>query len=121
MLLMTTQTIDQSMDFYDLCKKICSISSADFDTARLLFSVIGKESAKQTDTISSEDQDQQSEFETKSGIFLIKETAEESLFEEMLEHDVVIRFPPPKKYTVQLRIKSVTKGKPRIVEPEGIL
>lgn len=117
------------IDFYSLCKRMPSIIdtySVAESLARSLFSVVGKENAEQTDTISTDDRHQQSErFETKSETFPMKETvgkslAEEYLLEEMLERDVVIRFPPPKRYTIQLRIKSITKGKPRIIEPDPL-
>ncbi len=51
---------------------------------------------------------------------LIKESYEEILPEEMLEYDVVVRVPPRKKYTIELKVKSIKKAEPRIVEPEWV-
>lgn len=49
------------------------------------------------------------------------ETTEEIVSEEMLEYNVVVRIPPKRSYTIQMRVESIEKGKPIIVEPEGIL
>lgn len=62
----------------------------------------------------------QPHFEIKSETSLIRETTEEAVPEEMLEYDVVVRIPPRKRYTIELRIKTVRRGEPRIVEPEGL-
>jgi len=112
------------MNLYNLYNRIRAIGEVDYagELLRFLAFLVDGENTGQTGTIFSEGQNQQSEYsETKSELFLIEETAEESPLEETLEHNVVIRFPPPKKYTIQLRVKSVAKGKPRIVEPEGLL
>ena len=41
--------------------------------------------------------------------------------EEMLEYDVVVHIPPKRSYTIQMRVESIEKGEPIIVEPEDIL
>jgi len=35
-------------------------------------------------------------------------------------NDVIVRMPPVKQYVVEVKIKSVEKAVPRIVEPEGL-
>lgn len=60
-------------------------------------------------------------FEIKSETSLIKETVEEVFPKEMLEYNVVVRIPPKRRYTVQMRIKCIRRGEPKIVEPEGFL
>lgn len=37
--------------------------------------------------------------------------------EEMLEFNVVVRMPPKKTYTLKVKVKSIKKAEPRIVEP----
>jgi len=41
--------------------------------------------------------------------------------EEIIEYDVVVRIPPRRSYTIQMRVESIEKGEPIIVEPESIL
>lgn len=59
-------------------------------------------------------------FETKSETSLIKEAVEEAIPEEILEFNIVVRMPPIKEWTTQVRIKSTEKATPHIVEPGGI-
>ncbi len=59
-------------------------------------------------------------FEVKSKTTSIEEVIDEIILEEMLEFDVFVRMPPVKEYTVRVKIKSVEKAIPHIVEPEGI-
>jgi len=59
-------------------------------------------------------------FEIKSETSLIGEAIEEVIPEEMLEFDVVVRMSPIKEYTARVRIKSIEKAIPHIVEPKGI-
>nr|MDO8081906.1 hypothetical protein [Candidatus Freyarchaeota archaeon] len=40
-----------------------------------------------------------------------------ALPEETLEHDIVVRMPPKKRLTKRVRIKSIKKATPHIVEP----
>jgi hypothetical protein len=46
--------------------------------------------------------------------------SEEDMITEMLDHDLVVRMPPDRRYTVDLEVNGIRKGMPRIVEPEGI-
>lgn len=41
-----------------------------------------------------------------------------SLFEEILEYDIIVKMPPKEKYTIELEIKSIKKAEPKIVEEE---
>lgn len=59
-------------------------------------------------------------FEVKSKASSIEEAVEEIIPEEMLEFDVFVRMPPVKEYTIRVKIKSVEKAIPHIVEPEGV-
>jgi len=60
-------------------------------------------------------------FEPRNRSSLIKEFDEgitpEEVPEEILEYDVFVRFLPVKEYTIKLKIKSMEKATPRIVEP----
>jgi hypothetical protein len=58
-------------------------------------------------------------FEIKSEIPLIEEILEKVIPEDMLEFDIIVRMPPMKEWSARLRVKSVEKATPRIVEPEG--
>ena len=58
-------------------------------------------------------------FEMKSETSLIKEIAEEPTPEDM-EFDIVVRMPPVKEQTVLVRVKSIERATPHVVEPEGV-
>lgn len=66
-------------------------------------------------------------FEVKNETSLIEEAvekaipkyiSEEDIVMEMVGHDFIVRMPPKKRYIVELEVKDVRKGEPRIVEPE---
>ena len=57
--------------------------------------------------------------EPVTGTSLIEELRGEISFEEELEYDVVVRMRPVKACSVRVRITSVERPGPRIVEPEG--
>jgi|GEM_PF-891282 len=67
--------------------------------------------------------------EIKSGTSSIEElgeditriVSEEEIILEMLEQDFVVKMPPKKKYKIQVIVRSIKKGKPRIVEPDEFL
>jgi hypothetical protein len=63
-------------------------------------------------------------FEIKNETFLkhtiAEEISEEDLFLEMLEHDFVVKMPPKRRYTIELDIKNIRRGEPRIFEIEEI-
>ena len=50
--------------------------------------------------------------------YVTEALSEENIVNEMLEHDFIVRMPPVKEYTVWVKVKSVEKATPRIVEPE---
>jgi hypothetical protein len=58
-------------------------------------------------------------FEIKNETSLIEKPSEIAISEDMLEFDIVIRMPPKKEWSVRLRVESIEKAKPHIVEPEG--
>jgi len=58
-------------------------------------------------------------FEIKNETSLIEEIFEKTIPEDMLEFDIVVRMPPMKEWSARVKVKSVEKATPRIVEPEG--
>lgn len=58
-------------------------------------------------------------FEVKSETALFEETLVEKSMENMLEFDIVVRMPPLREWSARVKVKSVEKAKPHIVEPEG--
>jgi len=58
-------------------------------------------------------------FEIKSETSMFEEILEMVIPEEILEFDVVVRMPPIKVQSLRVRVKSVEKATPSIVEPEG--
>jgi hypothetical protein len=54
----------------------------------------------------------------KNETFLVEETFEKAIPEEMLEYDIAVRIPPVKQWTVNVRIKSIEKATPHIWKPE---
>jgi len=59
-------------------------------------------------------------FEIKNETSLIEGILEMAVPEDMLEFDIVVRMPPKKEWSARLRVKSVEKATPHIVEPEGL-
>ena len=59
-------------------------------------------------------------FEIKNETF-VSETFEDTFYEEIVEHDVVVCMPLKKRCTVEINIKTIRKGESKIVEPEEIL
>ena len=58
-------------------------------------------------------------FEPMSETYVTEVLSEEDIINEILEHDFIVRMPPVKEYTMWVKVKSVEKATPRIVEPEG--
>jgi len=56
--------------------------------------------------------------ESKNKTSLIEEMLEITVPEDMLEFDIVVQMPPIKEWSARLRVKSVEKATPRIVDPE---
>lgn len=50
---------------------------------------------------------------------LFEEFHEEIIHKEMLGIDTIVRMPPVKEYTMLVRVKSIEKAIPRVIEPEG--
>jgi hypothetical protein len=63
-------------------------------------------------------------FEIKNETFpkhmTTEEISEEDLFSEMLEHDFIVKMPPKRRYSIELSIKNIRRGEPRIFEIEEI-
>jgi hypothetical protein len=61
-------------------------------------------------------------FEVKSETSLveIKEISEEAIVTGVMKHDFIVRMPPIKEYTLRVKVKSIEKATPHIVEPEGV-
>jgi len=45
--------------------------------------------------------------------------SKEIIPEEMLEHDIVVKMPPKRKFSIKARITCIRKAEPRIVIPEN--
>ena len=58
-------------------------------------------------------------FEIKSETALLEETFVEKFMEDMLEFDIVVQMPPLREWSARVKVKSIEKAKPHIVEPEG--
>jgi len=61
------------------------------------------------------------DFEIKNETFSVDVIPEELFSIETLEHDIMIHIPPKNRYTIEINIKSIRKGKPRVIEPEDFL
>jgi hypothetical protein len=46
--------------------------------------------------------------------------SEEEIAEFMLDHDYIVKMRPVKEYKIRVKVVSIEKAYPRIVEPEGI-
>jgi hypothetical protein len=60
-----------------------------------------------------------SQFESKIETYVTELLSEEDIVSGMLKQDFIVRMPPVKEYTVWVKVKSVEKATPRIVETEG--
>jgi hypothetical protein len=58
-------------------------------------------------------------FEIKNETSKFEEISEREIPEDMLEFDIAVRMPPVKEWYTRVKVKSVEKAIPRIVEPEG--
>jgi len=57
-------------------------------------------------------------FDWQSCISLDEEMLEITVPEDILEFDIVVQMPPIKEWSARLRVKSIEKATPHIVEPE---
>lgn len=60
-----------------------------------------------------------SQFESKIETYVTELLSEEDIVSGMLKQDFIVRMPPAKEYIVWVKVKSVEKATPRIVETEG--
>ena len=44
--------------------------------------------------------------------------SDEDIMLEMQEHDLIVMMPPIKEFKIRIRVKSIEKAFPRVVEPE---
>jgi len=44
--------------------------------------------------------------------------SEEEIVMEMVDHDIITGLPPKRRYKVELRVRNIRRGKPKIVNPE---
>ncbi|HIE14475.1 TPA: hypothetical protein EYP70_04310 [Candidatus Bathyarchaeota archaeon] len=58
-------------------------------------------------------------FEIKTETSTFAQTLERRIPEYTLEFDIVVRMQPMKEWSARVRVKSIEKAKPSIVEPEG--
>jgi hypothetical protein len=49
-----------------------------------------------------------------------EDISEEDIMIAMQEHELIIRIIPVKKYKIRVKVKSIKKASPRVIEPEGI-
>lgn len=56
--------------------------------------------------------------ETQEQIISEKKPIKRACLEEDIEYDVVVRLPPKRSYLVKLKIESIRRAEPNIVEPE---
>ncbi len=52
--------------------------------------------------------------------YIDKKLSEEDIINEMMKHDIVIRMPPIREYSIKLKIKSVEKASPKVIRPEDL-
>ncbi len=66
-------------------------------------------------------------FEMKNETALIEEVtrkqsleaiSDEDIAIEMLKHDFVVKIPPKRRYKIQVSVRSIRKGEPRIIESD---
>lgn len=57
-------------------------------------------------------------FEIKNETLMFEEILEKEIPEDTLEFDIVVRMPPKEEWSARVRVKSVEKATPCIVEPE---
>lgn len=43
-----------------------------------------------------------------------KMTSDEEIWKEMVEHDIFVKMPPIKQYKIEVYIRSIKKGEPRV-------
>ena len=59
--------------------------------------------------------------EIKNDTSLLKEHLEETIPENILESDIVVRIAPKRRYAIEIEVKKIRKGEPSIVKPEDLL
>ncbi len=49
-----------------------------------------------------------------------KASAKDANLNDMIEHDIVVRMPPKRRYLVEVDVTDIRKAKPKIVAPDSI-
>lgn len=60
------------------------------------------------------------EIKSETSLMEIKEISEEMIVAGMIKYDFIVQIPPIRECTLRVRIKSIEKATPHIVEPKGI-
>jgi hypothetical protein len=47
-------------------------------------------------------------------------SAKDANLDDMIEHDIVVRMPPKRRYLVEVDVTDIRKAKPKIVVPDSI-
>lgn len=58
--------------------------------------------------------------QTQEKFCISEEISDEMIVSGMIKHDFIVQMPPIREYTLRVRVKSIEKATPHIVEPEGI-
>jgi hypothetical protein len=48
------------------------------------------------------------------------EITDEDIMIAMQDHELIVKMPPVREYKIMVKVKSITKASPRIIEPEEI-
>jgi hypothetical protein len=59
-----------------------------------------------------------SKLKCKTETYVTELLSEEDIISAMLTQDFIVKMPPVEEYTIWVKVKSVEKATPRIVEPE---
>lgn len=60
------------------------------------------------------------EIKSETSMIEIKEISEEIIVAGMIKDDFIVKMPPIREHTLRVKIKSIEKAHPHIVEPEGV-
>jgi len=57
---------------------------------------------------------------TNSQVASKKASAKDANLDDMIEHDIIVRMPPKRRYLVEVDVTDIRKAKPKIVAPDSI-
>jgi hypothetical protein len=58
--------------------------------------------------------------ESKEKVDSKEASANKTNLEDLIEHDVVVRMPPKKRYSLEMDVRRIIKAKPKVTLPEAI-